>query len=69
MDAIFSDALVTATKNMHGYPKKLLYTMRERGGLAMPLFSDRAAVGKRQKLFRCLSPQQQHAHAAGRALS
>ena len=28
VDAIFSDALVTTTKNMHGYPKKLLYMTR-----------------------------------------
>ena len=54
VDAIFSDALVTTTRNMHGYPKKLLYMTRERGGLAMPVFIDRAAVGKLQKLFSCL---------------
>ena len=34
----------------------------------MPLFSDRAAVGKLLKLFSFLRPQQQHQHAAGEAL-
>ena len=51
VDAIFSDALVTTTRNMHAYPKKLLYIKRKRGGLAMPLFSDRAAVGKLQNFL------------------
>ena len=35
----------------------------------MPLFNDRAAVGKLQKLFSCMRSQQLHAHAAGGALS
>ena len=54
VDDIFSEALVTTTRKMHGYPKKLLYMTRARGGLVMPLFNDRAAEGKLQKLFSCM---------------
>ena len=35
----------------------------------MPLFSDRAAEGKLQKLFGCMRSQQLHAHAAKGSLS
>ena len=69
VDAIFSDALVTTTKTVNGYPMKLVYMTRKRGGLAMPLFSDRAAVGKTIKLFSCLRSHQQQAHAAGGTIS
>ena len=69
VDSIFSTALVATTNNMHGYPKKLLYLSRARGGLAMPLFSDRAAEGKQQKLFGCMRSQQLHAQAAKGAMS
>ena len=52
--SIFSTALVATTNNMDGYSKKLLYMSRARGGLAMPLFSDRATEWKLQKRFGCM---------------
>ena len=69
VDSIFSTALIATTNNMHGYPKKLFYLSRARGGLAMPLFRDRAAQGKLQKRFGCMLSQQIYAQAAKCAMS
>ena len=61
VDAILSEALVLMTRNMHGYPKKLLYMTRGRGDLAMPLVRRWTNF---KSFLSAWSRKTPHAHAA-----
>ena len=69
VDTIIDNVLVSTTKNMFSYPRKLLHLDRSRGGLGLPSFSYLAESRKLQKLFSCMRSNQQHGLAARGLLS
>ena len=69
VDKIIDNVLVSSTKNMFSYPRKLLHMSRAFGGLGIPSFSYLAESRKLQRLFSCMRSTQLHGLAARGILS
>ena len=66
IDSIIDDVMISTTKNMYSFPRKLLHISREFGGHGLLSFSIEAEARKLQRLFSCLrSCQRQNLAAKG----
>ena len=69
IDKIIDDDLVSTTKNMFGFPRKLLHISKDRGGHGLLSLRFDAESRKLQRLFSCLRSQLSQGLAAREILS
>ena len=69
IDHIIDNVLVTTTRNMFSFPRKLLHISKEFGGYGLLQFSAEAEARKLQRLFSCLRSKLSHGLAARGILS